>query len=74
MSVGKLMNATKKKIAKIFKRVSEGAESDCLSTERESATATKNQFYFFFIFQNYVAEPVTKVLSLHIKKTPVYFE
>ena len=42
MSVGKLMNATKKKIAKIFKRVSEGAEDDCLSTERESATATKN--------------------------------
>ena len=24
-----------------------------------SATVTKNQFYFFFVFQNYVTEPVS---------------
>ena len=35
MSVGMLMNATSEKIAKIFKRISEGAEDDCLSKEHD---------------------------------------
>lgn len=36
MSVGMLLNATRKKTAKIFKRLSEGAEDDCLSKEHEA--------------------------------------
>lgn len=36
MSVEMLMNATRKKIAKIFKRISEGAEDECLSKEHEA--------------------------------------